>query len=266
MPPVVAVAQLPGCADDASAREAAIVAAVRGADADLVVLPEAGLPGYRHDVAEAGPRARALALDLAAEGRHVALGYLSAGGCRLGLATPDGRWTTYQKRVPSPAEARAWTRGDASVVVETALGRIGLAICGDVLFRDTWAPWVGRVDVVAVAAAWPDYGGRRDPIGRWLGAEGTTRRDAVLAGGARWTGATVAFADACGGWRGQERFTAGSQVVHPDGRVVRVGPGVGTARAAATTAPPGEPWRHPARWRAFLSAYRAASRLAPREG
>lgn len=259
VPPVAAVTLLPGRGGSLREREelgaTAITRAVqRGAD--LVVLPEAFLPGYEPGPGELGEAARAFALDRAARHRaHVALGYVDAGASWLGLAAPDGGWWARPKRIPSPAERRWWRPADGPAVAQTRLGRLGLAICGEVLFPATWDPWTGEVDGVIVAAAWPDYAGRTGPIARWVAARSPVERDRALAEGARAVGASVAFADATGPWRAEESFAGASRLVHPDGGVVL--PAEGLALAELRRAPPGPRFGVRGGWSAFLAVYRA---------
>lgn len=261
----VAAVELPGAPGDATARRAAARAALPEG-AQLVVLPEAWWPGYAHQRVDTGGDAREVGLDLArASGAWVAFGYLHGDGSWLGLAGPDGSWARYRKRFPSPAEARWWRGGGEPGVFQTPLGRVGVAVCADVLQLATWRGLVG-VDVVLVAAAWPDYRGRRAPPGLgWVAAQSNRYRDEVLAAGARALGAPVVFANASGPWRGEEGFSGGSGVWDATGRRVA---GAGQA-VEVEPGRAGPPLRHPARWRAFTAVYRwgaravsAGSRLA----
>lgn len=278
----VAAVQLPGRGGTLEEREAHAVGAVRAACAggpggklDLVVLPEATLPGYAHVRADCGDRARALAMALATEtGACVALGYLDGDGAWMGLAAPDGGWWAYRKRFPAPAEARVWRAGTVPGVAETPIGRVGLAVCADALQRATWRGLAG-VDVVAVGAAWPDYRGRLDrtaawarPGLAWLYAGSNPYRDALLGRAARALGAPVVFANASGPWEGEEGFSGGSAVWDGDGRRVATveGDGAGAARAVVGRAEPGTPLRHPPRWAAFSAVYRWAGAAVARVG
>lgn len=259
VPPVAAVTLLPGRGGSLREREelgATAIARAVERGADLVVLPEAFLPGYEPGPGTLGEAARAFARDRAARHRaHVALGYVDAGASWLGLAAPDGGFWARPKRIPSPAERRWWRPAEGPSVAETRLGRLGLAICGEVLFPETWEAWTGAVDGVIVAAAWPDYAGRTGPIARWVAARSPLERDRALAEGARAVGATVAFADAAGRWRGEEAFAGASRLVHPDGGVAL--PVEGLALAELRRAPPGPRFVVRSGWSAFLAVYRA---------
>lgn len=258
MPPVVAVTLLPGAGGGVSEREeraTAEIARAAAAGAEVVVLPEAWMPGYGPGPGDFGPRARAFALDRAAARRvHLALGFVDAGRSWIGFASPEGGWWAFAKRIPSPPERRWWRPGREVGRVETRLGRFGLALCGEALFPETWAAWTGRVDAVLIAAAWPDYVGRRGPLMRWVAARSPVERDRALSAGAAWLGVTAAFADAAGPWRGTEGFAGASCIVGPGGE--RALPEGGLALAELRRADPGPPFAVEGSWAAFLWAYR----------
>lgn len=236
-----------GVGGSLSDREGWAEAAIQAAEADLVVFPEAFMPGYQHERRDLTERARRFAADQSRRhDRLVAIGYLDGVGCALGLASPEGGWWSYRKRFPTPDEAKVWAAGDTSVVAATPRGRVGLLICADILHVPAWTPLRHQVDVVAVAAAWPDYAGRlgdtprwQRPVVEWLARESGPFRDRRLADGARYVGAPVVFANAVGVWRGQESFSGGSAVFPAD-----------RALAALPT---------PVRWRTFLRLYRSAA-------
>ena len=263
---------------EAQAREAVAVAASAGAG--LVVFPEAFLPGYAHRAAppEVAVRARALAQELAAShGVVVTLGVVDGDVCASLLATPAGDVYVIPKRFPTPGESRAWRAGDVMPPVQTLLGRVGVLVCADVLHAAAWRPLRGEVDLVVVAAAWPDYRGREEALPPWqrllLGRvlrESNAWRDEVLARGARYVGAPVVLANAIGpnaaGAAG-EGFSGGSgawspvggrldlaRQILPEGAVVMVE--VGAAQV------PSSPrlGRSPG-WALFAAGYRVAAQL-----
>lgn len=223
--------------------DARIEAAVRAVDADLVVLPEAALPGYAHRLADASARARALAARV-----PVVVGFLDGVGSAAGVQGRDG-FVAYRKRFLAPAEARVWGAGREAVVAETAVGRLGLLVCADVLQVQAWEDLRGKVDAVAICAAWPHYRDRRFAA---LYAGIVPYRDAWLAQAAAALGVPVVFADAtgrgfggrCGLWDADGRRVAEGAVVTGD-----VAPGR-----------PGAPLRHPPGWAAFTRVYRGVAR------
>jgi predicted amidohydrolase len=269
MPFTAAAVELPGRggtrADRLAAADEAVDRAV-AAGAALVLLPEAYLPGYTHAAAAEGPAARGwLATTARRHGITLAMGYVDGDACLLGVTTPDGTHTTYTKRFLAPAEARVWRPGDRAVLVDTPVGRLGLAICADVLQLDTWAPFRGAVDAVLVAAAWPDYQGRLTtlpraarPALRWLFATSNPYRDDLLARAARAVGAPVLFANATGPLAGAEAFSGGTCIYDADGQRIATG-AVAVATIARGT--PGAPLGHPVRWAAFTRVYRWSAGL-----
>lgn len=202
----IAALELPGAGGSLDERLARADAALARAEADVIVLPEAYLPGYTHVRADVAAIAREWMADRAR--RHSAtlvMGYLDDDACVLGVTTPDGAHTRYQKRFLAPAEARVWRAGTAPVIAETPAGRIGLLICADVLQLQAWDAYIGRVDAVAVAAAWPDYAGRIDTVppavrvpAKWLFEASNPYRRVLLGRAAIAVGATVAYAAATG--------------------------------------------------------------------
>lgn len=70
------------------------------------------------------------------------------------LAEPDGALHKYAKRQPTKNETSVFDAGDDQSVVQTSLGRVGLAVCADM----TWGasllrPLAGAVDLLLVPQA-----------------------------------------------------------------------------------------------------------------
>lgn len=276
----VALAQLPGAGGtlaERAARAERVIADAAGAD--LVVFPEAYLPGYAHVVGDAAGEARRVA---SGRGACVAIGFLAGpepgeaagdprGSCELGLASLDGGWSTYRKRFPSPDERRVWRAGACAGIVATPLGRVGLLVCADVLQRRAWRDLRGRVDIVVVSAAWPDYRGREArvapatrPLVRWLARTSGPYRDDLLGRAAAYVGAPVVFVNATGPWEGEEGFSGGSAAWDAAGVRV-VGPlvdeGVGHVELRRGGHPSLPTLSHPPPWEALAAAWRVAGRL-----
>ena len=273
----VAAVQLPGrggTVDERVALATVRVAEAAAAGAQLVVLPEAFVPGYAHAAGEARDVARAWATGEARRhGVVLVTGFLAGGeggpACFAGVATPDGAWAEYQKRFPSPDEAAVWSPGRRPVTVDTPVGRLGLLVCADALHPSAWAAYRGDVDAVVIVAAWPDYRGRAARVGpararaaAWLERDGRAHREAWLAKAAQSVGAPVVSANACGAWEAGEGFDGASAVWGADGsaraRAVGDGAQVVSADAGGRATPTGA-LRHDARWTVFLAAYRAAA-------
>lgn len=227
----LALAQVRIDADDPAATAAAAEVALRaalGTGARLVVLPELLLSGYQlTDPAEASARA-----ERAEDGPTLALlsgagipagTVLVAGFCERGeddrlhnsaMVVQDGRvLAVHRKTHLWGAESALFTPGDApSPVVETALGRIGVAICYEIEFPE----WVRDLalrgaDVVVAPSNWPTA----HPV-----ADVHTVTEVVQArAAAASSGVYVAVADRCGPERGTD-WIGGSMVADPTGALL----------------------------------------------
>lgn len=227
--------------------DAEITRRVRALNADLVVLPEAALPGYHHVREDASARARALDLP-------VVIGFLDGVGSAAGVHA-GGQFVTYRKRFLAPAEARVWQAGPDAVVVDTPVGRVGLLICADVLQLQAWEDLRGRVDLVAVCAAWPHYRDRRAPPGLgWLYAGSPVYRDEHLGRCARSLGVPVVFANAH-----SPAYDGICTIWDANGIAVATG---GSIVSDVSPGEPGPPLRHRGRWAIFAPIYRGAARCS----
>ncbi len=94
------------------------------------------------------------------EGRHL---YDS-----LAVCLPDGSVHVYRKRYLVFWEPFRFRRGRSPLVVSTPWGRIGLAVCADMIRRPVWDHYRGKIDVAVIAAAWPDFACRNRNRGHWL--------------------------------------------------------------------------------------------------
>jgi predicted amidohydrolase len=179
------------------------------AGAELAVLPEMFNTGYS-DCPDFAPysedaggstlhhlraRSRLWGMCIAAgfvehEGRHL---YDS-----LALVTPDGGTHVYRKRNLVFWEPSRFRAGRAPLVVSTPFGRIGFAICADMIFRRVWRDYRERIDLAVVSAAWPDFADRNTGRKDWLlGLLGPLSR-AIPGRVAHDLGVPVVFANQCG--------------------------------------------------------------------
>lgn len=118
------------------------VAAAAGAE--LVVFPECAVTGYPFSRAEALVAAEpvdALGPLAASLGVHLAAGHLESSGDdlydALSLFGPDGtRLATYRKAHLFSTERSLYSPGSSPVVVDTAVGRLGLTVCYDLIFPE----------------------------------------------------------------------------------------------------------------------------------
>ena len=92
------------------------------------------------------------------------------------LAAPDGRRWVYRKVHVSVWENLYFASGDAPLIAETDLGRIGLFICWDEVFADLARAYQGRVDLLCVPSSPPTFIGQvEDAEGRALTGVKTPR-------------------------------------------------------------------------------------------
>jgi N-carbamoylputrescine amidase len=147
--------------------------------ADLAVLPEMFNTGYGliPDYAPLGEtlegptlshlreRSRAWKMDIAAgfverDGRHLydALAFVS----------PDGSVHSYRKRHLVFWERFRFRPGSDPLIVPTRFGRVGFAICADMIYRKVWSEYRDRIDLAVVSAAWPDFACRHSGRKHWL--------------------------------------------------------------------------------------------------
>ena len=149
-------------------RGLALVDAAGAQHADLVCLPEtfasSGIPSARiADLAEPidGPSFVALSERARANRTNLVAGaFLKRGGAVENVSVlfdRDGRLVgTYSKRHPTEGEIDGGVMpGNAVGVFDTDIGRIGLAICFDLNWRDMWAEMKAKgADIVAWISAY----------------------------------------------------------------------------------------------------------------
>lgn len=166
----IGIAQITGRGDPDANRQLTLDAARALFDrgAQLVVLPELIVPGYRLDpvfqVAGAepldGPTVSAWHELASAGGGYMAGGFCECDGDRLFnsavLVGGDGVLLHYRKLHRFSAEKDIFTPGDLGLpVVETAAGTIGLCICYDLRFVETARILaLSGAELIAVPTAW----------------------------------------------------------------------------------------------------------------
>ena len=216
-----------------------IVRAAATAAARLVVLPETATTGYfisdrLPELAEAddGPTSTRLGGMASTWGVHLAVGMAVAADGQFYdaqlLFGPDGRrLATYRKAHLFSSEREYYAPGDAPVVVETELGRIGMTVCYDLIFPD----YVRRLvdlgaDIIINSTNWISDAWQRDRWG-WTGPV----VQALAGTRALENGIWLAMADCYGHEAGFDSL-GHSCVAAPSGRIVAsVGQGQGFAMA-----------------------------------
>jgi N-carbamoylputrescine amidase len=111
---------------------------------------------------------------------------------------PDGTLQIYRKRNLVFWERFRFRPGRAPLVVETPWGRIGFAICADMIYRKVWNDYRGRIDLAIVAAAWPEFADRDSRRRHWLFGHVGALSGAIPAKVALDLGVPVVFANQCG--------------------------------------------------------------------
>jgi predicted amidohydrolase len=136
----------------------------------LLVFPELFLTGatFAADVWRVAPTPedateRRLAALAQATGLHLVVGTAERRDRHLYnsalLAAPGQPLARYAKLHLFCADAFTFRPGAGPYIWETALGRIGVGICYDMLFAHPWQAYAGNVDLVAIPSAWPDFDG-----------------------------------------------------------------------------------------------------------
>ena len=198
--------------DDNLERADAMLAEANRADVALAVLPELFNTGYGlipdfgpYAEGLGGPTLRHLSRRSRQWGMGIAGGFVERDGRHfydaLALCLPDGSVHVYRKRNLVFWEPFRFRRGRSPLVVQTPWGRIGLAICADMIRRPVWDDYRGRIDLAVIAAAWPDFACRHSNKGHWLfGGLGPLSAE-IPAKVARDLDVPVIFANQCGATR-----------------------------------------------------------------
>ncbi len=205
-------------------------------------------------------------------GMAIAAGFVERDGHHLydsvGFALPDGRFSTYRKRNLVFWERFRFRPGRDPLVVATPWGRVGFAVCADMIYRKVWDDYRGRIDLAVVAAAWPDFADRDTGRKHWLFGHVGPLSGAIPGQVAVDLGIPVVFANQCGETqtvipilkaRIADRFAGLSSIA--DGRH---GPAVvaGTAEQVLLSEITIHPNPGPRSWRSTSSSAPAASSSA----
>ena len=181
----------------------------RDRGAELTVLPELFNTGYSlcPDYGPYGETAEGPTLSyLRQRSRRwkmaIAAGFVERDGRHLydslAFCSPDGEVQIYRKRNLVFWERFRFHPGRSPLVVTTPFGRVGLAVCADMIYRRVWDDYRGRIDLAVVAAAWPDFACRHTGRRHWLLGHVGPLSNAIPAKVAVDLGIPVIFANQCG--------------------------------------------------------------------
>ncbi|MGP0069972.1 MAG: carbon-nitrogen hydrolase family protein [Isosphaeraceae bacterium] len=182
------------------------------AGAELAVLPEMFNTGYGllpdyapHAEGTDGPTLRYLCGRSRQWRMGIVAGFVERGHRQfydaMAVCLPDGSVQIYRKRHLVFWERFRFRPGRRPLVVATPWGRIGLAICADMIYRDVWDDYRGRIDLAVIASAWPDFACRHSGRKHWLFGHIGPLAAEIPIKVARDLGVPVIFANQCGATR-----------------------------------------------------------------
>jgi N-carbamoylputrescine amidase len=189
-----------------------LVKKARDGGAELVVLPELFNTGYGlcpdfGPYAE-GPDGRTLRLlrqRSHAWKMSIAAGFIEREGHHLydslAFVNPGGETHIYRKRNLVFWERSRFRPGRSPLVIPTPWGRIGFAICADMIYRHTWGDYRDRIDLAIVSAAWPNFTDRDTGRRHWLFGHVGALSGSIPGKVAHDLGIPVVFANQCGATR-----------------------------------------------------------------
>ena len=212
---VVAAVQMPAELSQRTTnleRADAFLVEANRAGAEIVVLPEMFNTGYgllpdfgQHAEGTDGPTIRHLSRRSRQWRMGIAAGFVERDGRHLydslALCLPGGPVHVYRKRHLVFWEAFRFRPGRTPLVAATPWGRVGLAICADMMDRRVWDDYRGRIDLALVASAWPEFACRDSGRKHWLFGHVGPMAAEIPAAVAQDLGVPVIFANQCGNTR-----------------------------------------------------------------
>jgi predicted amidohydrolase len=191
------------------AKADALLRQAHDSGATLAVLPEMFNTGYGL-LPDYGPSAEArdgttirhLAMRSREWGMAIAAGFVEREHHHLydsvAFATPDGQVHFYRKRNLVFWERFRFRPGREPLIVSTPYGRIGFAVCADMIYRKVWDDYRGKIDLALVCSAWPDFADRETGRKHWLFGHVGPLSGAIPGKVAVDLGIPVVFANQCG--------------------------------------------------------------------
>jgi N-carbamoylputrescine amidase len=181
----------------------------RKAGAELAVLPEMFNTGYSlcpdygpYGEGREGPTMKHLGQRSRQWGMGIVAGFVERAGAHLydslGFFTPEGETHIYRKRNLVFWERFRFRPGQEAMIVATRWGRIGFAICADMIYHRVWQGYRDRIDLAVVGAAWPEFADRCTGLQHWLLGRIGPLSGAIPGKVAQDLGIPVVFANQCG--------------------------------------------------------------------
>ena len=177
--------------------------------AELAVLPEMFNTGYGfcrdygpYGEGPDGPTLTHLRRRSRQWGMAIAAGFVERDGHHLydalAFLTPDGEVHSYRKRNLVFWERSRFRPGRSPLVVATRWGRIGFAVCADMIYRKVWHSYRDQIDIAVIASAWPDFTNRETGRKHWLLGHVGPLSATIPGRVAHDLGIPVVFANQCG--------------------------------------------------------------------
>ena len=116
-------------------------------------------------------------------------------------ACPMARSRSIASGTWSSGSGSASDPGGRPLVVPTPWGRIGLAICADMIYRHVWDDYRGQIDLGVIASAWPEFACRHSGRKHWLFGRLGPLSAEIPAKVARDLDIPVIFVNQCGATR-----------------------------------------------------------------
>jgi predicted amidohydrolase len=155
----------------------------------------------------------------------IAAGFVERSGKHLydslAFCSPNGDTQVYRKRNLVFWERFRFRPGGDPLVVTTPWGKVGFAICADMIYRKVWDDYRGRIDLAVVSAAWPDFADRQSGRRHWLLGHVGAMSGQIPEKVAHDLAVPVIFANQCGetrtmipvlGTKIQDRFAGRSSI------------------------------------------------------
>ncbi len=198
-----------GEVDENLERADAYLREARDRGVEVAVLPELFNTGYglcTHYASMAedaeGPTLRYLRDRARAWGMLITAGFAERDGRHVhnaqAVCLPNGTVQIYRKRHLVFWERFCFRPGAAPLIVATPWGRVGLAICADMIYRKVWAEYRDRIDLAIISSAWPVFADRDTGRRNWLFGHVGPLSGEIPAKVARDLGIPVIFANQCG--------------------------------------------------------------------